>query len=192
MSNIDKIIQLAKKGNTLLSYNELKVPVLDEFTVVQQDLDNPNNNVMFVALRNNVLEQFLGDGALLEDESFEKHLESVIDSMKETVKDNPLYEGNDNYLIPYENYDNDMFDFKIYAQDILMGTKDNIKFVRQLSAFFLEPRSNEFFQISMSAGQYSESEYKLLKDIKDFQNDEILKGLEQNLKLVLDNLTYIE
>lgn len=192
MSNIEKVIQMAKKGNTLLSYDELNVPVLDEYTVVQQNLNNPNNNVIFVAIKNNVLEQFLGDGALLEDESFEKHLEDVIDSMKEAVKGNPLYEGNNNYLIPYEKYDNDMFDFKIYAQDILMGSKENLKFVRQLSAFFLEPRNNEFFQISMSAGQYDEKEYKLLKDIKDFQNDEILKGLEHNLKLVLDNLTYKE
>ena len=91
----------------------------------------------------------------------------------------------------YKNYDNDNFDFKIFVQDILSGTEEDIKFARQLSAFFVEPNGNEFYQISVAAGSYAVNKgYKLLKDIKNYEEDEIIKGLETNLKLIMDNIIY--
>ena len=190
-TNIDKAISLAKNMNTLINFNRLSIPLLDDFILVQKNLTDPNNNVIFVAVKNNTLEQFLGDGALKENESFNERLEQVINQMKEEVKGNELYEGNNDFLIYYKNYENDFFDFRIFAQDILTGTKDNLNFIRQLSAFFLEPQTNEFYQITMAAGQYVKSnKFKLLKDIKNIEKDELIIGLEKNLKLIMDNITY--
>ena len=125
------------------------------------------------------------------NESFNGHLERVIKEIKDQVKDNPLYEGNDNYLVYYKNYENEHFDFKVYVQDILTGTKDRIKFVRQMSAFFVEPQGNEFYQVCVAAGSYvCSNKFKLLKDIKELDKDEINRGLEKNLNIIMDNLTY--
>jgi len=191
MSKIDNAIKVAKKMNTLINFNLLSIPVLDDFILVQKNLTDPNNNIIFVAVKNNTLEQFLGDGMLEPNESFEDRVEKVINQMKEESKRSPLYDGNDEFLVYYKNYDNENFDFKIYVQDILTGSKDNLKFIRQLSAFFVEPQGNEFYQISMSAGQYAKSnKFKLLKDIKDYEQDEINKGLEKALTLIMDNITY--
>ena len=191
MTKEETAIRLAKKMNTLINFNLLSVPVLDDFVLVQKNLTDRNNSVIFVAIKNNTIEQFLGDGALEPKESFDSRIEKVINQMKEQVKDNPLYEGNDEYLVYYKNYDNDYFDFRIYVQDVLTGTKDSLRFVRQMSAFFVEPQGNEFYQISMAAGQYVKSnKFKLLKDIKDYEKDDINKGLEKALKVIMDNIKY--
>lgn len=191
MKNDDVAIKIAKHMNTLINFNSLAVPVLNDFIVVKKNLTDPSNRIIFVAIKNNTLEQFLGDGILGQNESFEGHITGVINEIKDQVKDNPLYEGNDEYLVYYKNYENDLFDFKIYIQDILTGTPDKIKFARQMSAFFVEPKGNEFYQICMAAGQYVKSnKFKLLKDIKNYEEDDVIVGLEKNLKIIMDNITY--
>lgn len=191
MKKDDVAIKIAKHMNTLINFNSLAVPVLNDFIVVKKNLTDPSNRIIFVAIKNNTLEQFLGDGILGKNESFEGHITGVINEIKDQVKDNPLYEGNDEYLVYYKNYENDLFDFKIYIQDILTGTPDKIKFARQMSAFFVEPKGNEFYQICMAAGQYVKSnKFKLLKDIKNYEEDDVIVGLEKNLKIIMDNITY--
>lgn len=191
MKNDDVAIKIAKHMNTLINFNSLAVPVLNDFIVVKKNLTDPSNRIIFVAIKNNTLEQFLGDGILGKNESFEGHITGVINEIKDQIKDNPLYEGNDEYLVYYKNYENDLFDFKIYIQDILTGTPDKIKFARQMSAFFVEPKGNEFYQICMAAGQYVKSnKFKLLKDIKNYEEDDVIVGLEKNLKIIMDNITY--
>ena len=188
---MERAINLAKNMNTLINYQSLAIPVLNDFIVVQRNLTDPNHKVIFVAIKNNTIEQFLGDGVLGEKESVDDRIEKIINEIKEEVKDNELYKENDEYLCYYKDYDNDNFDFKIYIQDILSGTPEDIKFARQLSAYFVEPKGNEFYQISMAAGSYSTKEgYKLLKDIENYDQDKIIDGLEQDLKLIMDNIIY--
>ena len=188
---MDKAIEIAKNMNTMINYQSLAIPVLDDFIVVQRNLTDPNHKIIFVAVKNNTLEQFLGDGVLGEKESFDDRIEKVVNEIKEEVKTNKLYDGNKEFLCYYKNYDNDNFDFKIYIQDILSGNEEDIRFARQLSAFFVEPNGNEFYQISIAAGSYSVNKgYKLLKDINKYEEDEIVKGLEANLKIIMDNIIY--
>ena len=191
MKKEEQAIKIAKNMNTLINFNLLSVPVLNDFILVQKNLTDPNNKIIFVAMKNNTLEQFLGDGVLAQNESFEDHLDKVINQMKEESKKSNLYEGNDEFLVYYKNYDNENFDYRIYVQDILTGSQDKLKFVRQMSAFFVEPTGNEFYQVSVAAGQYVKSnKFKLLKDIKNYEQDEIIRGLEKNLKQIMDNITY--
>jgi hypothetical protein len=64
-------------------------------------------------------------------------------------------------------------------------------FVRQVNGYFVNPVSEDFCQVSMSAGRYKVSEqYKLLKDIEDLEKDEITTALYNSLKIILDNITY--
>ena len=52
MSKIDNAIKVAKKMNTLINFNLLSIPVLDDFILVQKNLTDPNNNIIFVAVKN--------------------------------------------------------------------------------------------------------------------------------------------
>ena len=184
-------LEMAKKANTIQNVDRLLIPILEGFKIVKQDIFSKDSNSFFVAMKNNTIEQFQTDGELNENESFEQRIDKVIKDIKDSVKNNELYKGNNDYIVYYKNYDNNFFDFKIYVQDILVGSKDDLKFIRQMNAFFVEGIGNEFCQLSLAAGQYKVSDkYKLLKDIKEYSKDEIIKGLEQGLKVVLDNIIY--
>lgn len=184
-------IKVAEKANTIQNVDRLLIPILEGFKVVKQDIFNKDSNTFFVAVKNNTLEQFQTDGELKEKESFEERIDKVIKDIKNTVKNNELYKGNNDFIVYYKNYDNNFFDFKIYIQDILVGTPDDPKFIRQMSAFFVEGIGNEFCQVSLAAGQYKVSDkYKLLKDIKEYNKDEIILSLEQGLKVIMDNIIY--
>ncbi len=187
---MNEAIELAKTMNTLTNVEKINVPVLDDFELEDVTLTDPDHRTIFIAKKNNTIEQFFGDGALDEEETFEEHLEKTINQMKESVEGLSLYEGNDKYLFFYKDHYGQQFDFKVYIQDILSGTKEDLKFVRQLSGFFLEPNDNEFYQISVAAGMYSAKEHKLLKDIETYEDDEIITTLEKNLRLIMDNITY--
>jgi len=190
---MNEAINLAKSMNTLTNLEKITIPVLDGFELEEINLTDPNHRTVFIAKKNNTLEQFFGDGALNENESFDDRVELVVKQMTEKLKKLPVYEGNNEFLVYYKNYDSPYFDFKIYIQDILTGTKEKIMFTRQLSAFFVEPQGNEFYQISVSAGKYAVSEeHKLLKDIEDYEKDEINIGLDDALTLIMDNITYRE
>ncbi len=186
-----KALQIASKANTIENVNRLLIPILEGFQIVKQDIFSKDSNQFFVAVKNNTIEQFQTDGMLDEKESFEQRVEKVIKQMKDSVKGNELYDGYKDFIVYYKNYDNNFFDFKIYIQDILVGTKEDLKFIRQINAFFVEGIGNEFCHLSMAAGQYKVSDkFKLLKDIKEYNKDEIIKGLEDGLKVVLDNIIY--
>ena len=188
---MDKALEIAKNMNTILNYQSLLIPILDGFTVIEKNLTDPNHKIIFVAVKNNTLEQFIGDGILGEQESVDDRIEKVVKDIKKEVGTNKLYDGNNEYLCYYKNYDNANFDYKIYVQDILSGSEDDLRFARQLSAFFVEPIGNEFYQISVAAGSYAVNKgYKLLKDLKNYEEDEIIKGLEANLKIIMDNIVY--
>lgn len=192
MNRKEKIaLKMAEKANTIQNVDRLLIPILEGFKIVKQDVFNKDSNSFFVAMKNNTIEQFQTDGALREKESFEERIDKVLDEIKDSVKDNELYKGNNDYIVYYKNYDNNFFDFRIYLQDILVGTKEDLKFIRQINAFFVEGIGNEFCQISLASGQYKVSDkFKLLKDIKEYNKDEIIKGLDQGLKVIIDNIIY--
>lgn len=187
---MDNAFNIAKNMNTLAHLESLLIPILDGFTEEQQNLTDPNHRIVFTATKNNTVELFAADGVLDDNESFGERINKVVRQINEEVKTNELYKEDRKYLVYYKDYTSS-FNYKIYIQDILTGSKDDLKFIRQLSAYFVEPQTREFYQISMSAGSYSVNKgYKLLRDIENYEEDEIVKGLEKDLTLIMDNIVY--
>ena len=171
------ILDIADKANQIINNNALIIPILDNFEIVDQKQDANNN--YFVAKYKNTLEQFIVDGVLKEDETYDEHIKKVNESIKDNVIDNELYE-NKNFLIYYKTNQTSDFQFKLYLQDI-----------RQLTAYFMNDKTNEFCQLSLATGPFPVNErFKLLDNIKDLDNDEVINILEKSLNVIMNNIHY--
>lgn len=185
MASEKRIIEAATRANSIINVQDLSIPVLDDF-VIQQNI-KVDSKFIFVATKDGAIEQFLTDGQLIDDEDFEDRIEKVLNGIRREVRNNPLYKGNGRYIDFYKFHKTKLFNFKIYVQDILI---DKDHFVRQMNAYFIEPKSKEFCQLSLAIGQYLKSEYKLLREIDDYNNDILIKTLEEAMILIMDNIVY--
>ena len=185
---INIILNIAEEANRNLVNKDLIIPILDNFEVMAEG--NERNNNFFVAKYENTLEQFINDGFLKETETFEEHIKQVNLSIKNAVSDNELYKDK-NFIMYYKTYETTEFLFKIYLEDILVGTTEHLNFVRQMNAYFVNNQTNEFCQISLATGPYSPSErFKLLDNIQDIDNDELVKILDKSLTVIMNNIRY--
>lgn len=188
--NLKKALQLAKKMNSISNAERLSIPVLDGFDIVREE--QPYTNVVFLAQKDNMIEQFIVDGALENEETITQRIEKVVEAVRNRTEKNPLYEK-ENYIYNYKTYKNDLFEFNIYVQDIIIGTRKEKQFIRQLNAYFIEKDEKEFCQVSVAIGPYIPSDINpLIKDIKDFSKNSIITNLDAALKVILDNITYKE
>ncbi len=186
---IEKAIELAKRLNTIENINKLNIPILDGFEVIDTP---PNNKILFVAKKDNMIEQLLTDGALIDDEKIDERIDKILLEITKEIEGKPLYKKGV-ALKFLKQYHNGEFVFHIYVQDILTGTPSNKKLTRQLNAYFVEPRGKEFCQLSLAAGLYQVGDrYKVLGDIKNLNDDELVKALEVGMDLILNNIKYKE
>ena len=182
-----KAIDIAKKLNTIENINRLKIPILDGFELLEHD---KTSKIIFIAKKDNIIEQFLTDGALIDDETIDERIDKIILEITKEVGTKPLYKKG-TIMKFLKLYSNEGIDYHIYVQDILKGTPSDRKLIRQLNAYFVEPVGKEFCQMSLATGLYPVGErFKLLKDIKDLKNDELTKTLEIGLDIILKNIKY--
>ncbi len=186
-NKIDLVIDIANKANQYMNANNLVIPILDNFTIV--DKKENENETYFVALYNNYLEQFYKNNPLEESETIDDRINSIYQSIKDNIANNELYDDN-KIMVYYKDYNNKEFNFKLYVQDVLSGTKDDIKLFRQLNGYFINPLTNDFYQLSISSGPYDTKRYKLLKDINELDKDELVMILEKALNVVMDNIHF--
>lgn len=185
---IDIVLNIADHANKTLTNGDLIIPILDNFEIIEQSQNS--NNRFFVAKNGNTLEQFIVDGQLNDSESLEEHIKIVNQSIADSIANNELY-NNKNYMMYYKSYQTSNLSFKIYLQDILLGTIDNLSFVRQITSYFINNQTNEFCQLSIASGPFLVNEnYKLLNNIQDLDNDEIIKILDKSLTVIMNNIHY--
>ena len=186
--NLEKALNLAKKLNSISNAERLSIPVLDGFDITREE--QPYSNVVFLAQKDNMIEQFIVDGSLEDEETITQRIEKVVEAIRDKTDKNPLYEK-ENYIYNYRTYKNDLFDFYIYVQDIIIGTKKNKQFIRQLNAYFIEPEEKEFCQVSVASGPYIPSDDNpLISEIKELSSNRIINNIDSALNIILDNISY--
>ena len=112
-------------------------------------------------------------------------------------------ENVDNSFIFYKDYNNGVFDFKIYVCDVITQINGEKKIIRQFNAYFVEPKMLDFYQLSLGAGWFDIPTEILKVGEVDLKNDNVTKNLVQGIKNfrqkypeifkmkhVLDNLKY--
>lgn len=177
LNSTESAIKVCQSLNYKLHSEQLNVPILNDMKVIK--IFNPK--VILFATNGQYTEHLVSDGPLYSNETFEQRVNLIIETTKLFMKDNNC-ENIDNCYKYLSDYSNNVFNFKIYVQDIVVKNNDEQRITRQFNAFFLEPHLNDIYQISLSAGPYN------LKKVDI--NDIVTKNLNNMFYTILDNIKY--
>ncbi len=176
-----KIEEFAKKLNEDSYLQNIKIPILDGFQII------PNQETIFTAVsKEHYMEQFLCDGKLDENETFEDRLKKVINDTKNAMKDAHL-ENPDDHIQLYKKYSNDDFKFYVYLQDNILLNK----WVRQFNIYFLDDKTRAFYQVSFCSCPFTNPNQVLKKEI-DPQNDFVTAGMITTVQNIMSHISYKE
>lgn len=175
--------KIATENSYKMHAEGLYIPVLENLKIEKED----NPQVILSANGNGYREQLISEGLLTE--TFEQRIDLIVNNTIENMK-KTLGENSDNKMFFYKDYNNDFFDFKIYAQDMILTYNHELKAVRQFNAFFVDKKYNDFYQLVLSAGPISIPNDKLILGKIDLEKDLITKKLDKMLTLILDDIKY--
>lgn len=152
-----------------LHKSTLAIPVLKEYKVL-----NEKTGALLVAKsEDNSVEQYLEDGQLEENETFKDRLKKVLKETKQSMKKYGFEEKDLKYI---ETFKGKLFKYELYLQD---NIKNNI-IVRQINAYFVEPESRYFYEITLSAPAMPLS----------MVNENVTDNIYARLKVILTNVKY--
>lgn len=96
----------------------------------------------------------------------------------------------ENKLFYYKDYSNGVFNYKIYVLDGIIEVNNTTKVIRQFNAYFVEPKFNDFYQLTISAPAIPMPTEVLKLGIVDLDTDEITQSVNNLLTMAMDNLKY--
>ena len=128
----------------------------------------------------------MSDGHI-ENDDFEKRIDLVINNTKNFMKSNNC-ENVENSFKFYKEYTNGIFNFKIYVCDLIIQGK----VLRQFISYFVEPKLQDFYQLTVSVGPFDFPTNQIKIDQIDLNNDSTTKSLDILNTLLLNNLKYKE
>ena len=172
---------LAKIANFRLHAENLAIPILDGFTVEQDE----NPQVILLATGHGIVEQLVSDGPI-KDSKFEDRISLVIENTKQFMRNNNCRDVDQSFIF-YKDYNNGTFNFKIYFQDMVLPQQ---KAIRNIIAYFVEPRMHDFYQFSLSAGPFQMPTELLKLGTIDLDNDQVTSMLSNLMQNLLDSLSY--
>ncbi len=180
----NEAIDIARMMNYRLHAEQLFVPLLNGFQI-----ENDNNpQTILLASGHGYIEQLTSDG-YIDDGQFEQRIDLVIKKTKDFMRSNSC-ENVDNSFIHYKDYNNGIFNFKLYFQDIIIPVQNGKKVIRNLLAFFVEPKMHDFYQFSLGAGPFTMPTELLKVGMVDLQSDQVTIALDKLMMLLLNNLKY--
>lgn len=161
---------------------QLSIPILNGFKLE----NNLDKQTILFAQGNGYIEQLVSDGHI-ENNDFEKRIDLVINNTKNFMKANNC-ENVENSFKFYKDYTNGIFNFKIYICDLIIQGK----VLRQFISYFVEPKLQDFYQLTVSVGPFDFPTNQIKIDQIDLNNDPTTKSLDILNTLLLNNLKYKE
>jgi len=148
----------------------LSIPILNGYKLL-----DIKTGALFVAKSDDgSVEQYIEEGKLGAEETFDERLKNVLTTTKSILE--TKYEKKD--IIHLQDYNTDILSFTLYLQDNTKG----IKTIRQINAYFKEPKTNYFYEITLSAPPL------LTMDL----NDNVTNNIYNRLLIILNNIKYNE
>lgn len=176
---------IAKLMNYRMHAQVLDIPIFVGF----QELENNDPQTILLAKKDGITEQLVSDG-FIEKNEFENRIELVIKNTKEWMKNNGFYSVENSFMY-HKDYNNGVFNFKIYFQNMIGMSKGDKYVIRNIIAYFYEPRFSDFYQFQIGAYfDYPLEQFKI--GVIDLDNDEVAKTLDTMMNNLLDNLKYKE
>lgn len=148
-----------------------RIPILEGYNLIE----NPPRALFIAKAEDNSTEQYIEEGKLRNNESYTERLDNIIHTTEEMLEYNNFQKTK---LLFIKDYETELLKFKIYLQD---NIKDN-QCIRQLNAYFIDPKSNYIYQIILSAPPLN------INDI----NDNVLKNIYRRLSTILNNIKEIK
>lgn len=163
-----------------LNRRSLFIPTLDGFSIEEK------NDHSFRAVDGHGMTEVFS-----EEDVFDSNINNMINkALNDSIdflagKDVDLRRRNIKF---YKDIDYN-FKFRVYFDDLVLK---NTHFIRDVKAYFIDPRNNTFNLITLSIGPLEPSKSQpLLGDIDgNFQDDSIVKILLERLDLILRNVKY--
>ena len=167
-------IQMAKTMNLKMHARILNVMIPTQMTI-----SYPNDaQTIFIGQTGPIVEQLVADGPI-NNQTIEQRIEIVI-----STTNNFLQMQNISSVFKfYEDYKTNLFDFKVYVQDMDMGPRLS----RSFNVYFIEPTFRDFYQFSVSV-ILDKPVTKLKMDCIDVENDPITKIIYDYFKYFMDTL----
>lgn len=181
----DEMIKMTKIMNFGLHARQLDIPLLNNFKI--EESNEPQ--IVFVATDGMFIEQLVSDGSMKPNETFEQRINLVVKNTTEFMnKYSPA--NSESKLFYYKDYSNGVFDYKIYVLDGMIEVDNTKKVIRQFNAYFVEPKFNDFYQLTISSPALQMPTETLKLGIVDLDTDEITRSLNDLLTIAMDNLKY--
>lgn len=176
---------IASMMNFRLHAEQLDIPVINNYKV--EIVQEPQ--IVFSATDGMFVEQLVSDGPMMQNETFEHRIDLVVKNTTNFMKSySPL--NNEKSLFYYKDCSNGIFNYKIYVQDFIIEVDNITKVIRQFNAYFIEPKFNDFYQLTISSPAI-EMPTKLLKlGVVDITSDQITQTIDNLTNFVLHNLKY--
>ena len=161
--------QIIKELMNNLHKATLKIPILKGY-----EIDEKQKQALMVAkAKDHSVEQYLEDGKLNENETVQDRIKKVITEAEQEMQKMGLKESKITFL---EEFKSDILQFYLYLQDNITENKQ----IRQINAYFIEPESKYFYQITLATPPM------LKTDINDIVTNNILT----KIKFILKNIQY--
>lgn len=184
----ENVILAARDITNLMNYRKhaeiLSIPVLDKFEIKRDD----NPRTILLATREGIVEQLIVDGHI-EVNQFDERITSVINSSKKFMEKSGC-QNVENSFIYYDEYNNGVFIFKLYFSDMIIPKNGKFQIIRQLNAYFIEPKMKDFYQLSLSVGPFKYPNEELKVGVIDLNNDLVSRSLIELMKKLMNNLKY--
>lgn len=173
-------------NNIKLHAKTLDIPILEGFIINRND-EKLQTKIIDYTNGQGLSMQLLSDGPLKPNESFEERIKLVIDNMNNSLWKLNLLNSEKNifYLKDFEGE----FKFKVYVQDLLFNVNDRVSFNRLINAYFVEPKYNDFYQLTVaSEGMKYPNENITIGKFSD--SDELTKELLKKIEYLMENIKY--
>jgi bifunctional DNA-binding transcriptional regulator/antitoxin component of YhaV-PrlF toxin-antitoxin module len=178
-NKLEKIMKITKEVNKNIERNALQIPILNSFEIIKQN----EENIIFIAKsKDNNLEQFIEDGNLSKNETYKERLDKVIEETINSMTKNNFInpELNIAYIEKYKNNDINI-EFDIYVQNNII--KNTL--IKQMNAYFIEPKYNVFYEISLTT-----TPVKFSNTYNVDIDNKLTRELKESLMSILQNIKY--
>lgn len=183
---IDSAIEMATMMNFGLHAQQLDIPLLNNFKIKKTS----EPQIVLSATDGIFIEQLVSDGPMKQNETFEQRINSVVKNTTEFMN-NYSPANNKSKLFYYKDYSNGVFNYKIYVLDGIIKVDDTTnEVIRQFNAYFVEPKFNDFYQLTISSPALSMPTEILKLGVVDLDTDEMTQYINNLLTIAMDNLKY--
>ena len=172
---------VTRQANYKMHAKQLAVPIFKDMKPI--NTDDPHMIFFFEDEAHS--ERFASDG-YIEDGQFEGRVSLRLEQLKQIMAN----QGCEMNYMFFKDYDNGTFKFKLYVCDTIAPNGEGKKIVREIHAYFVEPRMHDLYQIVWSVGPFPMPTETLKPGVIDLENDAITAQQVQRMQIIMDGVKY--